>query len=323
MSDIKFESLNCNHIEEAARLALAEYHEERCALPILPDGSYYELLCKMIMELADPNLGVVAVEAGKVVGFLTCYKPWENHFGTTLGTFSPIHAHGTVKQNRARIYSKLYQAASDKWVNQGILSHAIALYAHSNEAVDSFFMNGFGLRCIDAIRDVSNIECEVFPQVKFYEMPAREISCIVPLKNKLIEHLRGTPMFIPLFFNMDIEMVREENEERNSRYFVANVDGEVIAFVEIMNSGENFACDDPVMGNICGAFMLPQYRNSGIFTKLLSFLMDVLVSEGYTRCGVDFESFNPTARGFWLKYFTAYTYSVTRRIDERIIDMYK
>ena len=52
-----------------------------------------------------------------------------------LGTYSPIHAHGAVKENKRRIYSRLYQAAAEKWVKQGILSHAIALYAHNNEAV--------------------------------------------------------------------------------------------------------------------------------------------------------------------------------------------
>jgi len=51
---------------------------------------------------------------------------------------------------------------------------------------------------------------------------------------------------------------------------------------------------------------------------LLSWLMDLLRERGYLRCGVDFECFNYTARRFWLKYFTAYSDSVVRRIDERI-----
>ena len=40
---------------------------------------------------------------------------------------------------------------------------------------------------------------------------------------------------------------------------------------------------------------------------------------GYKYIGVDFESINPPAYGFWLKYFTAYTHSVVRRIDEGAI----
>ena len=45
--------------------------------------------------------------------------------------------------------------------------------------------------------------------------------------------------------------------------------------------------------------------------------MNELAKENYLRCGVDFESINPTANHFWLKYFKPYTYSLTRRIDER------
>ncbi|KUO73052.1 MAG: hypothetical protein APF77_20485 [Clostridia bacterium BRH_c25] len=314
-----FESMNHNHIEYAVKLALAEYNEECNAVPILPEGDYYNVLYEMILELINHRLGVVALENGNLIGFLTCYEPWNNHFGTTLGTFSPIHAHGAVKENKCRIYSQLYQVAAEKWVKHGILSHAIALYAHDNDAVESFFWNGFGLRCIDAIRAVAPVTSGDYPAAEFCELAKDEIEQVVPLKNQLIKHLQNTPMFIPLFFQRDIKQVKEENERRRSRFFAIKVNGKALAFIEIMASGENFACEDAGMMNICGAYMLPQYRNSGMFTKLLSFLMDTLFVEGYTRCGVDFESFNPTASGFWLKHFTSYTYSVVRRIDERIL----
>ena len=47
--------------------------------------------------------------------------------------------------------------------------------------------------------------------------------------------------------------------------------------------------------------------------------MHKLKTQGYTRLGVDFESINQTAYGFWLKHFDAYTNSVVRRIDEHAI----
>jgi GNAT superfamily N-acetyltransferase len=312
------ENLNANHVEQAAGLALSEYYEERGAVPVLPDGDYLGRLCDMVSKLADNNLGIAAVEGGETVGFLTCLEPWTQHFGTTMGIFSPIHAHAAKKEGRGRIYPLLYQAAAEKWVKQGILSHAIALYAHDAEAVGSFFRNGFGLRCVDAIRPVRPIACGEFPGCTFCELPKEEIMRIVPLKNGLLAHLRDTPMFIPLFFSFDLEKVTGENEKRDSRYFVVRKGDITIAFIEVTAEGENFASDDPSMANICGAYMLPEYRGSGIFTKLFAYLLDILADEGYSRCGVDFESFNPTASGFWLKHFTAYTYSVARRIDERI-----
>ena len=73
--------------------------------------------------------------------------------------------------------------------------------------------------------------------------------------------------------------------------------------------------------HIRGAYCLPEHRGKGLYQNLLNFTISVLKREGYTKLGVDFESFNPTARGFWLKYFTAYTNSVVRRIDERIIHL--
>ena len=126
-------------------------------------------------------------------------------------------------------------------------------------------------------------------------------------------------MYIPLFFQVDADKLKEETKNRKSRFFGAEVNNEVVGFIEIMASGENFACEYPGMMNICGACLIPEYREQSIFQNLLAFLLDILKSEGYTRCGVDFESFNPTASGFWLKHFIPYTYSVTRRIDERII----
>jgi ubiquinone/menaquinone biosynthesis C-methylase UbiE len=53
---------------------------------------------------------------------------------------------------------------------------------------------------------------------------------------------------------------------------------------------------------------------------LLIQLMRVLKQEGYRLLGVDCESFNPNARGFWSKYFEEYTHSVVRRIDDKAIE---
>ena len=45
-------------------------------------------------------------------------------------------------------------------------------------------------------------------------------------------------------------------------------------------------------------------------------VITTLRKEGATLLGVDCETFNPTAIHFWKKYFTQYTTSVVRRIDE-------
>ena len=71
------------------------------------------------------------------------------------------------------------------------------------------------------------------------------------------------------------------------------------------------------MKNICGAYLRYEFRGTGIFTKLLGYTFDCLRESNIPLCGVDCESINPEAYGFWTKHFTPYTYSLVRRLDER------
>lgn len=313
---MKITDFTYKHIEQAKQIAKNNYHEECNFVPILP---LVDLLPDLT-EFADNELGVVAFEDGEMVGFICCYAPSDNHFGTTgvKGVFSPIHAHGTVKKDRQSIYSRLYQAAAEKWVSRGIISHAIALYTHDRAAVDSFFNNGFGLRCIDAMRTLEEIDSAEGLPCQFSELSKDEISRILPLKNLLIDHLRKSAIFMTYSPVSENELI-ETIERRKSRLFAAKMNDGIIAYIEIMDSGENFICEDANMMNICGAYCLPEYRGQGVFSNLLAFLIKTLKNEGYMGLGVDFESFNPTARGFWLKHFTQYTSSVVRRIDEFIM----
>lgn len=303
-----------NHIKEAIAIAHANYMEERCIVPILPP---VDTLPDM-SNFAENGLGVAMLENGHMTGFLCCYKPWEAVTANARGTFSPIHAHGAISKNREMIYRRIYQAAAGKWVKQGVSWHAIGLYAHDIQAIKAFYTYGFGLRCMDAIRPMKVIECTPCAGYTFRELALPETTRLLPLKNMLIEHLGRSPSF--MYFRPITETVLEaEHNARRSRYFGALKEDLLVAFIEVMDRGENFACDDVHMKNICGAFCLPEHRGSGLYRDLLNFTISVLKTEGYARLGVDFESFNPTACGFWLKYFTAYTNSVVRRIDERIL----
>ncbi len=303
-----------DHIEQAMQIAKVNYEEERLLVPMLPKVD----VLPDLKEFADNELGVSAFENGRMIGYLCGYKPINDAWGTTnaKGTFSPIHAHGTISEGKSRIYSLLYQAVADKWVKEGIISHAIALYAHDQLAINSFFYNGFGLRCIDAIRFTNHIPLINSIQCEYGELPKDEWYHLLELQNLLLTHLRNSPTFMPYPFFRKEKFLERLSED--TRFFVAKENNKCIAFIKIGSSGENFACDDSSMMNICGAYCLPEYRGIGVYNNLLSNLVLTLIREGYTRLGVDFESFNPTARGFWLKHFTEYTKSVVRRIDDKI-----
>ncbi len=307
----------CSHIDEATTLAKANYEEERQFVSALPQVDSLPDLT----SFADNDLGVAAFENGKMLGFLSCYRPMENAFGTTRvkGTFSPCHAHGAVQERRGLIFSRLYQSAAAKWVKKEILSHAIGLYAHDAQAIKSFFVNSFGLRCIDAIRPMEEIKCSALSEFTFCELDRNRQTDILSLNNWLISHLSRSPIFMP-FPQLDKQTLQDKFNRKKSRCFAACKAEEKIAYIKIDDSGETFVSGDSGMKNICGAFCLPEYRGMGVSQNLLNFLITTLKAEGYTRLGVDFESFNPTAYGFWLKYFNAYTNSLVRRIDELAIE---
>jgi len=86
-----------------------------------------------------------------------------------------------------------------------------------------------------------------------------------------------------------------------------------------LKDGETFIVDDSDYIHVSGAFCLPEHRGQGVYPNLLNYAIHILKAENYSRLGVDFESINPTAWGFWLKYFSAYTHGLVRRIDEHIL----
>lgn len=300
------------HLTQAIALAHACYEEERRHTPALPPVDALPPLDRF----AQYGFGVSALDGETLLGFLCFYPPIERAFTTRVrGTFSPVHAHGAVAKHRADIYARLYEHAAHKLVQAGIPSHAVALYAHDTEAVDAFFTYGFGLRCVDAIRPMAPLSCAPVAGYTMRELTGEQGELLLPLKNHLIAHLGESPSFMR-YTPMTAAQLVGEHTRRGSRYFCAFSEGDAVAFVEVADAGENFACDDEGMQNICGAYCLAAHRGRGLFPNLINFAIGALAREGYTRLGVDFESFNPTANGFWCKHFSVYTSSVVRRIDD-------
>ena len=317
---LKFREFSEKYIEESVYLALREYEEECSIVNELPKSDYYEIIYNLLKGMIDHNLGSVVIDNNKVIGFITCYAPINNFFGNVKGAFSPIHGHAAMKENRSYIYSKLYQHVADKWVSNGILSHGISVYAHNNTAIEGFFHNGFGLRCVDAISMIEDLCLEMnTTNITMEEITIDKINCLFELNNNLALHFIKSPTFFPksIYSKQEFE---KKALDRKSRFFIAKDTNKVIGFIEIADSGENFTCDDKKTVNICGAYLSEEYRGGGIFRDLLSYTATILHEEKYHRCGVDFESINPTANRFWRKYFKPYTYSMVRRIDERVLN---
>jgi len=299
------------HIHAAKALAFANYQEERKHVPELPSTP----VIPDLNWFAENGLGVAAMEGDRLAGYLCCVGPFENAFQSGIhGTYVPLHAHGALVEARERIYQRLYQAAAEKWVDLGVLSHVITLYAHDAQGIQAFFGYGFGLRCIDAIRPVVPVPCTSAEGVTFRILPRSQVGRVRQLRRMLSAHLMQSPCFVP-DSPENVERWIDMAEQRDSWVLAAEKDTEIVAFLEVKEEGENFITYTPTVQNICGAFCLPQYRGTGLFSSLLNQVVSELNRRNIPLLGVDYESFNPTASGAWRKHFSPYTYSVVRRID--------
>jgi len=314
----KIAGFDKSHIAQAGKLAIAGYNEERAVVASLPKID--ALPGAAFVDFVDNELGVAMFDGDRMLGFLCCGNPRDGIFGSSAkGIFTPSYGHGTIPENRGAIYRKLYQAAARIWVARGITYHAVCLHAHDAQAIDAFFACGFGSRCVDAIRPMENFEhpaCEgATSMFTFAELAKTEVAKVRGMRAALSAHLGESPCFMrssPANFEKSLARA----EARDSRLFAALCGAEPIAFIEVTDEGEHFAtCDDSVE-NICGAYCLPEHRGKGVMQGLLNYVIARLKASGASSLGVDFESFNLESNAFWLKHFTAYSYSVTRRIDE-------
>lgn len=98
-----------DHIEAATLLTRQNYEQERGFVPALPPVDTLPNL----KPYAENSLGVAAYKGDTMVGFLCGVPPFKNAFRSTdaTGVFSPMGANGSIGDNRAKVYARLYQSS--------------------------------------------------------------------------------------------------------------------------------------------------------------------------------------------------------------------
>ena len=224
-------------------------------------------------------------------------------------------------RNRKKTASLLFEHVSKQMIKDGIFSFAICKYAHDKEIIESFILNGFGIRCSDAIKKLTNLdEAPINSGCRYEEISYEKSSELLNLINDLSKHMNGSPIYMPASY-LTADEFAVKCEERKNRFFAAYNDNRPVGYIEVCEKAETFISEDEEVLNICGTYVEEQYRNSTVAQELLLFTIKKLSDEGLKYLGVDCETLNPTAIRFWTKYFECYTYSFVRRIDERIMEI--
>lgn len=314
---MKFQNMETKYVKEALVLALEEYSTECEKCPQLMKRSFEKELEVLIQRLFKKKYGKVVVENGKVIGYLAFEGPCDGFHGNVKGAFSPLGGSAFAGDNRNMLASKLLQEVTADLVADGICSFALSRYAHDEEIGSSFVMNGFGIRCCDAIMRLSTRTkiSELNQDIIFQELVKDDKKEISRLRKELIKHLCNAPIFFPT------NIAQYDNWFKNDmiRVFAVKEENRVIGYMALDTGSETFVSESDNIYNICGAYVDKEYRNKGIAQQLLEYICEVSEKEGKEYIGVDCETLNPTALRFWSKYFEKYTYSYARRIDERIL----
>lgn len=314
---LDYQHLNEEHVEQALEIVLAGYREERQAVPCLPaEESIVDNLWEMISSLFARSSGLAAVKDGKLLGFISGVER-EQLFGKDKGIYCPLYGHGAVKTNRAEIYQDMYTQAAQMWVEKDLYSHVLTLYAHDRQTIDTWFWLGFGLRCVDAIRSTEAIEAKSH-SVVIRKGEGQDIAALRDIMTDFAMFWPGSPTFMPNGTEDVIQNYTQWFQKTNRHFWVAYLEGKAVGQIRIQPGAETFVSEHPGVMNITSAFVGKKYRTGGIGLMLLAEVQRWLKQNGYYLCGVDFESFNVPGSRFWNRYFTPYTYSVVRRIDERI-----
>lgn len=257
---------------------------------------FFDLLDELIRNLFKQGSGVAAVCDSELIGFLCGFEVQEL-FGKCKGIYSPIYGHSAVKEHRKDLYQDLYQHAADMWVKKGCVSHAVTFFAHDKQTIDTWFWQGFGLRCIDAIREAvpTNINN---PSVLVKKADIAEVSNLANIHRLHNQYYRNSPVFMP---KPDIEPVKDLTEwlaNDNHHLWVAYCEEEPLGYMRIEPTAETFVSEHKDVMNITGAYVMEKGGRYGIGTALLGTIQQWLFEKGYPLLGVGFEAINTVGSSF-------------------------
>lgn len=313
-----------DYIEQARELVRQGYQREQNHISFLPDFSDTADKTGELQWFAGEKLGFCAVKDGELLGFFCYYPPFKGVYNTVqeYGSWSPLHAHGIKLMDdrpTAAVWSRLVQAAMERASAEGSVYHSVTLFRHETVLQEILHMYGFGNRFADSMLEVEKYENTLSDAGTFTIRQTRQddFPALRELRLGLSKHLSKSPCFCLHNDNQFEEYIHDRETSKELVTFGLYTSGdELIGFIDTTtDDGENFVSQGSGILNISGMFLSEEYRGKGLAKLLADAAVEEARNLGKPVLGVDYETMNPTARGFWEKYFTPYTLSVVRRVD--------
>jgi GNAT superfamily N-acetyltransferase len=307
-------SLRPEHLEAAAGLVATSFRVLRRQTPILP--ARYEdaaAIARLLRDLDDPA-GVVALEVGRLVGFMTGFVLPE--FLGKRSFYSPEWANGAEPGNSRRIYEEMYRHAAARWVADGCAVHAVTLMVHDRQGIEGWQWLGFGLAAVDGVRDLGLLLGSP-TGLDVRQASLADAGEVIAFGRALEQHMADPPVLWP----HDAEDYGVWLQQPDHAAWLAYEGGEPIGCLGLQ-LGRGGGCEivqDERTASVIMAYTRAGARCQGIGTALVNQALAWARARGCQRCAVDWEPMNPPANRFWTRGFDPVCYSLLRWIEERVV----
>ncbi|WZL73133.1 GNAT family N-acetyltransferase [Clostridiaceae bacterium 35-E11] len=145
-----------------------------------------------------------------------------------------------------------------------------------------------------------------------------KVDCLLELWRNLVQYLRMSPTYYPEDEFTDRAFL-DHIHNKGTRLFVVEQNQKIIGMIDVSKDSNSFITTEEDTMNVGELYIKQNYRGYNIVAGLLLHVNNTLKKEGVKRLWVEHGTTNPTAQRFWGKYFNQFTYTLTRKIDERII----
>jgi GNAT superfamily N-acetyltransferase len=315
MANIEILPFSESYYGQVTALFVKKYHQQRLAIPLLPERmADRDVLKTMLADSFDATTGLVAVENSQVLGYLCWFIV--DHFRATSrrGAYVPEWGHACIETDKTKLYQMLYRAAGNLWAQAGCQVHAITLLEQDRSAEKAWYWNGFGLTVVDAIRPMQPLEISHQTQLTIRKASTADAKALAQLDKEHREHYTQSPIFMAPRTGKDVNENIEFLSQPKNSVWLAESDNQLVGFIRfegydfdtatILESEEGIT--------ITGAYVRPAYRGQKVAVTLLDSALRDYQSMGLKYCATNFESFNPEAVSFWMRYFEPVCYSVIR-----------
>lgn len=319
--------LDLNYLEQAVELAQANYERECRHLNSLPKVDHTETLKVRLEKLFRIGNGKMAIEDHTLVGFLVFSEIFEINEQGDKGATSPLYGYGIKGEYRKAIIGKLFTEVAKSLCEHYTHSLRVNFYAHDHEVLNTYIMSGFAMDVTEVVRSATtpftHDNNTIVSTYTFRELTKQDLqhyrTDIMAHYRHLINHLRMSPVFYHCRYFLPLEDRFDDFLKDDMRIFAAFHGEKLIGMIDSEPPSAHFVYQ--AEGSLCmgDVFLNPDYRGKGVASELLQYAIDCLKQNNIHHFFVMHGTINPTARGFWDKYFDNYAYTMTRQIDRSML----